>query len=66
MRLRKRVTAAMFMSTAVFTALAPQAMAVPMPWETSKAPTTAAHHTVSTAAGDSGIVTVLCGPPCYQ
>ncbi|WP_037670930.1 hypothetical protein [Streptomyces flaveolus] len=33
MRLRKRATAAVLMSTAVFTALAPQAMAAPMPWE---------------------------------
>ncbi|MFF9365003.1 hypothetical protein [Streptomyces griseoluteus] len=66
MRLRKRVIAAMFMSTAVFTALAPQAMAAPMPWETSKTPTTTIHHTPSAAAGHSGTVTVLCGPPCYQ
>ncbi|MCG7206640.1 hypothetical protein [Streptomyces arenae] len=66
MRLRKRATAAVFMSTAVFTALAPQAMAAPMPWETSKTPTATAHHHPSTAAGDSGTVTVRCGPPCYQ
>ncbi|MGW0412094.1 hypothetical protein ACWERI_27295 [Streptomyces collinus] len=66
MRLHKRAIAAVFMSTAVFTALAPQAMAAPMPWETSKTPTTTAHHRPSTAAGDSGTVTVLCGPPCYQ
>ncbi|MFE5038231.1 hypothetical protein [Streptomyces sp. NPDC056683] len=66
MRLRKRAIAAMFMSTAVFTALAPQAMAAPMPREASKAPTTATHHTPSTAASDRGTVTVLCAPPCYQ
>ncbi|WP_121714561.1 hypothetical protein [Streptomyces sp. E5N91] len=66
MRLRKRAIAAVFMSTAVFTALAPQAMAAPMPWETSKTPTPTTHHVPSTAAGDSGTVTVLCGAPCYQ
>ncbi|NMO32305.1 hypothetical protein HG826_01595 [Streptomyces sp. GMY01] len=66
MRLQKRVTAAMFMSTVVFAALVSQAMAASMPWETSKTPTTAIHRVPSTAAGDSGTVTVLCGPPCYQ
>ncbi|MEU5770326.1 hypothetical protein ABZ782_30885 [Streptomyces asoensis] len=66
MPLRKRAMAAVFISTAVFTALAPQAMAAPMPWETSKTPTTIAHHVPSTAAGDIGAVTVLCAPPCYQ
>ncbi|MGY4928514.1 hypothetical protein [Streptomyces sp. 900105755] len=66
MRLRKRAIAAMFMSTAVFTALAPQAMAAPMPWETSKTPAITTHHIPSTAVSDSGTVTVLCGPPCYQ
>ncbi|MFD8261974.1 hypothetical protein ACFV19_24275 [Streptomyces griseoluteus] len=66
MRLRQRVIAAVFMSTAVFTALAPQAMAVPMPWETSKAPTTTTHHVPSTAASDSGTVTVLCSASCYE
>ncbi|MEU5047805.1 hypothetical protein [Streptomyces griseorubiginosus] len=63
MRLRKRAVAVLFAATAVFTTLAPQAMAVPMPWETSKFPTANTHHT-STAT--SGIVTVLCGTPCYQ
>ena len=63
MRLRKRTTAAVLMSTAVFTALAPQAMAAPMPWETSRTPTTITHH--RTAAG-SGTATALCAPPCYQ
>jgi hypothetical protein len=66
MRLRKRAIAAVFMSTAVFTALAPQAMAAPMPWETSKTPTATAHHVPSTAASDTGTITVLCGTPCYQ
>ncbi|MET9908547.1 hypothetical protein ABZZ74_17310 [Streptomyces sp. NPDC006476] len=63
MRLRKRVIAAVLMTTAVFTALAPQAMAAPMPWETSKTPT---HHIPSTRATDSGTVTVLCVGGCYQ
>jgi hypothetical protein len=54
-----------FAATAAFTALAPQAMAAPMPWETSKTPTAVTHVTASpTAAG--GTVTVLCGNPCYQ
>ena len=66
MRLCKRATATVFMSTVVFTALAPQAMAAPMPWETSKTPTTITHHVPSTATGDSGTVTVLFGGGCYQ
>jgi hypothetical protein len=63
MRLRKRAMAAVFMSSAVVTALAPQAMAAPMPWETSRTPTTITHHRT---AADSGTATVLCAPPCYQ
>ncbi|MFI6661510.1 hypothetical protein ACIBL8_39020 [Streptomyces sp. NPDC050523] len=66
MRLRKRAVAAVFVTTATFTALAPQAMAAPMPWETSKTPTTTTHHIPSTAAGDSGTVTVLCSASCYE
>ncbi|MET7434641.1 MULTISPECIES: hypothetical protein [Streptomyces] len=66
MRLRKRATAAVLMSTAVFTALAPQAMAAPMPWETSKTTTATTHHVPSTTAGDSGTVTVLCSASCYE
>ncbi|MEV7145371.1 hypothetical protein AB0O05_02575 [Streptomyces sp. NPDC093084] len=54
------------MTTAAFTAIAPQAMAAPMPWETSKTPTTPTHHVPSTAAGGSGTVTVLCSGGCYQ
>jgi len=61
MRLRNRAVAAVFVATAAFTSLAPQAMAAPIPWETSRTPTT----TTSTVA-DSGKVTVLCAPPCYQ
>ncbi|MEV5176510.1 hypothetical protein AB0L10_36715 [Streptomyces flaveolus] len=66
MRLRKRATAAVLMSTAVFTALAPQAMAAPMPWETSKTTTATTHHVPSTTASDSGTVTVLCSGSCYE
>jgi hypothetical protein len=66
MYLRKRAIAAVFASAAVFTALAPQATAVPMPWETSKTPTTTTHRVPSAAASDSGTVTVLCAGGCYQ
>ncbi|AVV46549.1 hypothetical protein C6376_39510 [Streptomyces sp. P3] len=66
MRLRNRAIAAVFMSPAAFTALTPQAMAVPMPWETSKTPTTTTHHAPSPAVHDSGTVTVLCTGGCYQ
>ncbi|WP_328491444.1 hypothetical protein OHS59_00860 [Streptomyces sp. NBC_00414] len=66
MRLRKRAVAAVFVTTAAFTALAPQAVAVPMPWETSKTPTTTLHQVPATATSGSGTLTVLCGPPCYQ
>ncbi|MEU9393659.1 hypothetical protein AB0D86_27125 [Streptomyces sp. NPDC048324] len=63
MSLRKRATAAVFVATMALAALAPQAVAAPMPWETSKGPT---HHVVSSAAGSGRTVTVLCGAPCYQ
>ncbi|MFG2357408.1 hypothetical protein [Streptomyces sp. NPDC048521] len=65
MRLRKRAMAAVFMTTAAFAALVPQAMAAPMPWETSKTPATT-HHAPSTAVSDSGTITVLCTGGCYQ
>ncbi|MDQ0578734.1 hypothetical protein [Streptomyces rishiriensis] len=66
MRLRKRAVAVVFVATAAFTALAPQAMAVPMPWETSETPTATTHHTTADAAGGSSTITLLCGNPCYQ
>ncbi|MEV6051867.1 hypothetical protein [Streptomyces sp. NPDC052107] len=66
MRLRKRAVAAVFVATAAFTALASQAVAAPMPCETSKTPTVTTHDTTSTPAGGTGTVTVLCGTPCYQ
>ncbi|MFJ4633445.1 hypothetical protein [Streptomyces sp. NPDC088847] len=65
MHVRKRALAVVFVATAAFVALGPQAMAAPMPWETSKTPTAVTHNT-SMAASDSSTVTVLCGPPCYQ
>ncbi|MET7736501.1 hypothetical protein ABZT02_34850 [Streptomyces sp. NPDC005402] len=66
MHLRKRAIAAVFVTTAAFTAIAPQAMAAPMPWETSKTPAAATHDTSSTATSESGTVTVLCVGGCYQ
>jgi len=66
MRLRKRMVAAVFAATAAFTSLASPAMAAPMPWETSRTPTSTTPHTASTAAGDIGTVTVLCANGCYQ
>ncbi|MEU9331145.1 hypothetical protein AB0D91_46830 [Streptomyces canus] len=66
-RLRKRAIAAVFMSTAVFTAIAPQAMAAtPMPWDTSKTPAATTHDTSSAATSHNGTVTVLCAAGCYQ
>lgn len=41
-------------------------MAVSMPGETSKTPTATTRHVPSTAAGDSGTVTVVCVGGCYQ
>jgi hypothetical protein len=64
MHLRKRAIAAVFVTAAAFTALAPQAVAAPMPWETSKTPAVTTHGT--TATGDSGTVTVLCSASCYE
>lgn len=66
MRLRKRAVAAVFVAAAAFTSVASQAVAAPMPWETSKTPASTASLTASTAADDGGRVTVLCGDPCYQ
>ncbi|KMS79365.1 hypothetical protein ACZ91_62040 [Streptomyces regensis] len=65
MYLRKRALAVVFVATAAFTALGTQAMAAPMPWETSETPT-AVTHSDSTAARESGTITVRCAPPCYQ
>ncbi|MEU0964344.1 hypothetical protein ABZ357_02505 [Streptomyces sp. NPDC005917] len=66
MRLSKRAVAAVFVAAAAFTAVAPQAMAAPMPWETSKTPAVTTHQTTSAVAGKSGTVTVLCVGGCYQ
>ncbi|MFF1306149.1 hypothetical protein [Streptomyces sp. NPDC058307] len=66
MRLRKYAIAAVFMSTAVFTAIAPQAMAAPIPLETTTTPAATTHDTGSTATHESGTVTVLCANGCYQ
>ncbi|MES4888719.1 hypothetical protein [Streptomyces sp. NPDC096012] len=66
MRMRKRAVAAVFVATAAFTALAPQAVAMPMPWETIGHPTVTAHDAPPATAADSGRATTLCGPPCYQ
>ncbi|MDQ1042576.1 hypothetical protein [Streptomyces sp. V4I2] len=38
MRLRKRATAVVFVGATALGALAPQAMAAPMPWDSHKAP----------------------------
>jgi hypothetical protein len=65
MHLRKRALVVMFVATAAFTGLAPQAIAAPMPWETSKTPAAVTHPT-STAASESGTVTVLCSGSCYE
>ncbi|WP_249126040.1 hypothetical protein [Streptomyces sp. A2-16] len=62
MHLRKRVLALVFVATAAFTALGPQAMAAPMPWETSKTPAAVTHHS-STAAGERGTVTCCVSLP---
>ncbi|MGW3465649.1 hypothetical protein ACWDE9_41625 [Streptomyces olivaceoviridis] len=64
MRLCKRAPAFTFVATVAFSALGPQAMAAPMPWETGKTPT-AVHHGISPAR-ESATVTVRCAPPCYQ
>jgi hypothetical protein len=66
MSLRKRAVAAVFTLTAAFVAVAPQAMAAPMPWETSNTPATTARHTGSATLREAGTVTVRCGTPCYQ
>ncbi|MER6432114.1 hypothetical protein ABT272_30985 [Streptomyces sp900105245] len=64
MPLLKRGFATAFLAAIAFSALAPQALAAPTPWETSKTSTITTHHTPATAAGTR--VTRLCGTPCYQ
>ncbi|ALV31053.1 hypothetical protein [Streptomyces sp. CdTB01] len=69
MRRHQRAAAAVFVTTVVLTALAPQAaVAAPMPWETSKTPTTTTptRHVAATAHSERGMVTVLCTGGCYQ
>ncbi|MGW3108474.1 hypothetical protein [Streptomyces sp. NPDC001100] len=66
MRLRKRAIGAVFVTAAAFTAIAPQAMAAPMPWDTGKTPAATTHDTNSTATSKSGTVTVLCSASCYE
>ncbi|MFD8306890.1 hypothetical protein ACFV29_31790 [Streptomyces sp. NPDC059690] len=66
MRLHKRAVAAVFVAAIALAAPAAQAVAAPMPWETSRLPTARDHHVSSTAAGGSGTVTVLCTGGCYQ
>ncbi|MHC5908217.1 hypothetical protein ACVNF4_30690 [Streptomyces sp. S6] len=63
MRLSRLTAAAVFVATAALTAPAAQAVAAPMPWETSKVPTAAAHPvSLSTA----GTITIQCVGGCYQ
>jgi hypothetical protein len=66
MKLRTRVMAVTVLAATAFGALGVPAMAAPMPWETSKTPTVITHHATPRAAGNTGTVTVRCGPPCYQ
>lgn len=67
MCLRKQALAVIFVAAAAFTALGPQAIAVPMPWETSKVPAAVTGRTPTAAGGSgTGTGTVLCGNPCYQ
>ncbi|MEU8790552.1 hypothetical protein [Streptomyces sp. NPDC048643] len=65
--MRKRGIAAVFVAAAAFTAVGPQAVAVPMPWETSRVPAVAPQGDQPAAGvGGSSRVTPLCGSPCYQ
>ncbi|ANB04449.1 hypothetical protein SAM40697_0487 [Streptomyces ambofaciens] len=66
MRQCKRVVAAVFMTTAAFSALVPQAVAASMPWETGGRSAATTHHVVPAAAGDGGIVGLLCAGGCPQ
>ena len=51
MHLGKRALVTLFVAAAAFTAVGSQAIAAPMPWETSKAPGAVTHSTPS--VGDS-------------
>jgi hypothetical protein len=61
MSLRGRALTVVFLAATAFGALGAPAVAVPMPWETSKAPAVP-----SADNGQSGTVAVRCGDPCYQ
>lgn len=56
----------MLTTIATLTTLAPQAMAAPMPWETSKTPPATLHHAKATTTHSGDTLTVLCTGGCYQ
>ena len=66
MPLPKRAVAVVITTIAALTTLAPQAMAAPMPWETSKTPPSTIHHAKATTTHSGGTLTVLCTGGCYQ
>ncbi|MEV7074439.1 hypothetical protein ACIQJT_33050 [Streptomyces sp. NPDC091972] len=62
----KHAVAVVLTTVAALTALAPQAVAAPMPWETSRTPSVTPHHIKSTPTDNAGTLTVLCVGGCYQ
>ncbi|MER7930881.1 MULTISPECIES: hypothetical protein [unclassified Streptomyces] len=54
------------MAAAACTALAPRAVAAPMPWETSRTPSVTAPGPRPAADRGAAEATVLCAPPCHQ
>ncbi|MFI6545121.1 hypothetical protein ACIBO9_17935 [Streptomyces prunicolor] len=67
MKMWKRAGIAAVLVTAAVGIMSPAASAAPMPWDISlvhqPAPT---QGTAITSVGETGTVSVLCGPPCYQ
>ncbi|MEU1481302.1 hypothetical protein [Streptomyces sp. NPDC005760] len=61
MNVYKRAITVVFLAATALGALGAPAMAVPMPWETSKVPVAPA-----VTDGHDGSLTVQCGTPCYQ
>lgn len=66
MRMWKRAGIASVLVAATVGIMSPAASAAPMPWETSLMHQPAPQIAPVSSAVETGTVSVLCGPPCYQ
>ncbi|MEU9971794.1 hypothetical protein [Streptomyces sp. NPDC051014] len=66
MRPRTRTAGDLFVAAAARAALAPRAVAAPVPWETGRTPTVTAPGPRPAADRGAAEVTMVCGTPCCQ